>query len=388
MKKIIVIKGNSQYGTLRVGTDDLVREFRELGINVTVVDRQNEDDWKNLPNILDASYDAVFSMQMVALKAKILVEKCKGDSFKNIKYICICADHPLYANYWLKQVKDKNSFCMLLADRNHKKYIDEFYPNIKTIVHGTTIGSALSEIKAYKSRTIDVFFGGTYFDVENEWENIEQLEDADKVIAKKVIPIILDNTGMTLEAAVKSIVSEYDIEEFRELMERLMPVDRYIRGFYRNEWLMALARAGIKLSIFGNGWDKSLVKTCENVTVIEGEATLEQGMYYMADSKMILNIMPWSRNGLHDRIINAMLVGAICVTNSNERVNELFSDKEIVAYPLDQIENVIARVKYLLANEEEAEKISALALKRAHKDFSVQKYAQRIVECIDEVTER
>ena len=82
----------------------------------------------------------------------------------------------------------------------------------------------------------------------------------------------------------------------------------------------------------------------------------------------MLNCMPWFKDGSHERIYNAMLNGAICVTDESKYLKEQFiHGQNIVFYELNDIPSLVENIKYLLSHSEVAEKIALKGYCIAHE---------------------
>ena len=73
-------------------------------------------------------------------------------------------------------------------------------------------------------------------------------------------------------------------------------------------------------------------------TVLEGTAGFEELSGIYRNSKMVLNIMPWFRNGTHDRIPAGMFAGAAVITDHSRYLDEIAEkdgiDSGIVFYDI------------------------------------------------------
>ena len=87
--KILFAKGNSQYGALRDYADLLIQKMKEDKHEVVVVDRAVPGEWEKVTDIVDDSFDIVFSLQAVAYKVKCKLDEC-GIKYDGITYVCVC----------------------------------------------------------------------------------------------------------------------------------------------------------------------------------------------------------------------------------------------------------------------------------------------------------
>ncbi len=124
----------------------------------------------------------------------------------------------------------------------------------------------------------------------------------------------------------------------------------YVRFTTRGEAVRALADADIKVNVFGGGWDQLECKKPENLNV--GNSLDSVGcLKKLCQSKISLNVMPWFRDGAHDRIFNSMLNGALCLTDSSVYLDEILKDRENCRmYSTADIEALPDMVYGLLAN--------------------------------------
>lgn len=71
----------------------------------------------------------------------------------------------------------------------------------------------------------------------------------------------------------------------------------------------------------------------------------------IADARISLNVMPWFKDGTHDRVFTAMLQHTLSLTDDSGYLRENFTDKkELVFYSLEKREELPELVKKLLEN--------------------------------------
>lgn len=72
----------------------------------------------------------------------------------------------------------------------------------------------------------------------------------------------------------------------------------------------------------------------------------------LADAKVSLNVMPWFKDGAHDRVFNSILNGAVCVTDPSCYLEEELHEGEGVCYvALQDMDALPEKVKDLLQND-------------------------------------
>lgn len=381
--KILFAKGNSQYGALRDYADILIKELTLRGHQIVVVDRKKIGDWENVHNIIDGSFDIVFSLQVLAFKIKDILQQ-KGIEFPKLKYVSICGDHPIYIHYWLRKMEGCQNGYLLVNDKNQYSYLKKYYPDINSILFMSLFGSG-NNLKNYSERKYDVYFGGTYYNADKNYEIIQQYPEEQRNIAEAMIDYIKKNEGMTLQRALELVLEDrgmrLNINEFTDYLEQFSAIDMYMRGCYRNYFIESALKSNAVVTVCGNGWEQSPYIQYSNFNYIGNVEVMEDAYKNMSDSKIIINVMPWSFLCFHERIANILKCGAICLTNSNYLVEEVFSDGEdIITVGLNDGQKIEDTINYLLENEEYAKKIAMQGEIKGSSYFSLEEYCNQLEE--------
>lgn len=140
-------------------------------------------------------------------------------------------------------------------------------------------------------------------------------------------------------------------------------------SYYREKVIKTLVESGIKVTLYGTGWEVCDWIDNENLDY-RGRIAADDVIDVMNDSKIVLNTMTWFKDGTHDRVFNGMLAKAVAVTDSSIYMKENFSDDELIMFELEEINDLPARIKDLLNNDNKmqfiAEKGYDTALKIIH----------------------
>lgn len=121
---------------------------------------------------------------------------------------------------------------------------------------------------------------------------------------------------------------------------------------YRGELVESLIKSGVNVAAFGPGWPAGPC-TAEDSAEIFGSAKIILGIGYIGHSKKIVT--------LKQRDFDALFTGALYITSRNPDLEELLIDgKHIVYY--DNKQDMIEKVKYYLAHDEEREAIAHNAM--------------------------
>ncbi|MBD5520838.1 MAG: glycosyltransferase family 1 protein [Lachnospiraceae bacterium] len=267
----------------------------------------------------------------------------------------IVVDHPMYYHHFLEKVP--KDYHHISIDRNHEKYMERFFPEIKRGPFLPLAGTKLYPDKSYtpaEYRRYDVTMVGNYTPPSQFEKYITRIDDEYTEFYYGMIDDLLAHPMKTVEEVaeehIRREIPEVTHEELKMLMSKLTFIDLYVRFTTRGEAVRALADAGIKVNVFGGGWDQLECKKPENLIV--GNSLDSVGcLKKLCQSKISLNVMPWFRDGAHDRIFNSMLNGALCLTDSSAYLEEILKDKENCRiYSTADIEALPDMVYGLLAN--------------------------------------
>ena len=117
----------------------------------------------------------------------------------------------------------------------------------------------------------------------------------------------------------------------------MMYVDLSVRFHYRQLVIRMLADSGIKLNTYGSGYNYIECNHPENI-IMHGGVNSQKCLDMISQSKISLNVMPWFKNGIHDRIFNSCLNGAVSLSDSSIYIDELFTDRQnIILYDLNML---------------------------------------------------
>lgn len=381
---ILVIKERSQYDLLGVAADEISRELTKTGYKVIVLDLIDNDSIIKLLDYLNKeTIEFIYSFNAIALN----LQDVRGNyifNYYNIPMVTYLVDHPMY--HYNRLSSNYKNLHIATFDRENVQFLKTYYKSLKGTEFIPFLGFKGTQMKSYVDRDIDILFVGTYDNPDNVKKEISCLTGIFKVVAEQVIKILLKNTSLSLEKAMKiyfeNINFEISDEEFLELISIMTPVDKYIHVYFRDKVVRTVLDAGMKLAVYGDGWNNLKDDYQDNLIILNGtNADLKTGLDYMADAKIVLSVMPWSKGSIQANVTSTMLSGAISVTNPSIYINENLSDgKEIVFYSLDNIELLPSKISYLLEDEKIAVEIAKAGMSKAKSIYSVQNFVQNIIK--------
>ena len=102
---------------------------------------------------------------------------------------------------------------------------------------------------------------------------------------------------------------------------------------------------------------------------MEGPTDTEGCLNALANAKISLNVMPWFKDGAHDRVYSAMCNGALCLTDPSRFMREdLLEGENVIFYSLKEYEKLPDRICQLLSQEGKREKIAEGGKEHAMKN--------------------
>ena len=384
VKNILFIQGLSQYGAMNAYIDEMEEACLQLGYNTLCLDMTSDLFEVRLKNALDTlQFDAVMVCNGILLDWNGIREEIRKKIPIYITYLC---DHPSGLISRL-QYADDHTF-VFVCDEEHKEYIDCYMPFIKHSCFVPLAGSFVRNQVKYEKRTKDVVFTGSYQDPKNYRKTqCIKFKGAMQQFLDFMLNLIIQEPSLSQEEVLKIGLQNYgikvDMQQFQDLMFSIQCVDMYARLFYRDAVLRALVDNGIKVEVFGNGWENFDVEHRENLVINSGNSYV--ALKAVADAKISLNVMPWFKAGFQERIATAMLNGAVALTDGSKYIEENLCDgKQLIVYSLENLNKLPNKVKELLNNTEKAAQIAAEGQNYA---INHAQWIHRVIQMLDFVNE-
>lgn len=363
-KTLLFIQGI--YDTIDLFIAAFSQAFEQLGCTCHAIDTRDEvEPAIQIKKILEEEHiDGVITFNNIGYNLSFTEGKNVWEE-QHIPYFNILMDHPFHYSYPLEHAPATSVvFC---TDKNHIDYLHRFYPHIKQVdfmphagmeaditkhakagnCHLCFDGSAYHP--AMEERSIDVLYAGglSKYVAEGLVPDLGEITEFDAfTLTQEVLSDLMQHPEQTTEYAIESYLSslgkEYTDRELRHWITELRFIDSYATSFYREQAVRILVENGMKVAVFGGGWDQC--EWAENPNLLYGGKVLApQVLELMNHSKIVLNTMTWYKNGIHDRIINGMLAKSVVVTDESEYLKEEFlkKDKEnLGTFQLTQIEKL------------------------------------------------
>lgn len=390
MKKILLLKGQSGYNVLRVAIDHIALSIKEQGYDCFVLDLYDSKSEAELFNcIMNEEVEFIFTFNAILLEVQNVCNLLQKFDIPVITYL---VDNPIY--HLQRFYSTYNNLNVATFDRENAGLLRTYFPFLKQNKFIPFFGFSATSKQIYQDRSIDVLFVGTYVDPKSLKEQIDKLDGIFKTVANNVIDILLKNTELSLDKALRRYLLQINFEieqdEFLDLMSQIKLVDQYVRNYFRDKVIRKVLDAGITLHTYGSGWEILKTEYPSNLITLSGEeANLMTGIELMGDAKIVLSVMPWFKDCIQDRIISTMLNGAISLTDSSKYMEEnLVDGEEIVFYSLDQLELLPETINQLLLDDGKAAQIASNGEEKARTNYSLSIFGENIVEFAYEAVDR
>ncbi|MDD6571649.1 MAG: glycosyltransferase, partial [Thermoflexaceae bacterium] len=169
-------------------------------------------------------------------------------------------------------------------------------------------------------------------------------------------------------------------KEFHALEYIMRPLDLYQRAYMRTHIIDNLLKSGIEVTVVGAGWNEYNGEGKEHLHILSSSGIdIDQTIKLMGDSKIVINntnIM----DGLHERILSAMLAQSVCVTNSYNLLNNFFqNNRDFITYSLDELELLPNIISAILADSQKSEQIAKNGYQAALKSHTWVHRGEQIV---------
>ena len=158
-------------------------------------------------------------------------------------------------------------------------------------------------------------------------------------------------------------------------------LDMYNRTYFRGETVRTLVDNGVRVHVFGKGWENLKVKHPENLILNGRQLDSAECVKIIRNTKIALNTMPWFKDGAHDRIFTAMLNKAVSLTDGSIYLKERFCDgKDLAFYELEHLDALPEQVLSMLGHPKKMKEIIEYSYERALREDTWANRAERLRE--------
>ena len=370
IKRIVMMEGGVE--TLSYFSHQMAGEFQKLGYAVFFYDlKQEESSAGKLRKFIRPRETVLVTFNFQGL------EKEAGVYREGIGYLwdtyhipCynIAADHPYFYDDRLKDLPEK--YRHISIDRRQKAYFEEFYPEYVSRgflpLAGTGLRQGEDEAKTGKAGAqgdaeqavpcYDVILTGNYTKLSFFEPYINWINEEYAAFYRGIIDDLLEHPACTVEevalAHCEREMGKEPNDQLRIALHKMIFIDLYVRNYWRGKAVRTLVNAGIPVHVVGKGWEELEDVRHPECLKLHPQTASVTCLEMLADAKVSLNVMPWFKDGAHDRVFNSILNGAVCVTDPSCYLEEELHEGEGVCYvALQDMDALPEKVKDLLQND-------------------------------------
>jgi Uncharacterized protein conserved in bacteria len=361
-KRLVLFQG--ELDTLNLFSEQLKQGFLELGYEVFDFDLQQSARSLGLLHEYMQSGPVTAMIAFNSLFFGMTIPS--GENMwevLEISCVNILVDHPYWYHNMLMRMPATG--IVLCIDRSHMDYVNRFYPNIPSngfLAHGGT--SLCASHKPVKERGTDVLYAGSLYAGYIKQPDLSGWKFPARQICDRSIEYLLFHPEETIENVIEKQLQLAGIclsdEELRLFISSCVHIERIVSSHYRERIVGSVARAGISLQLYGDGWEKCDWVGLPNVHY-GGRVAPEKILERMEDSKIVLNTLPWFRDGSHERVFNAMLCGAVAVSETSRYLEEVLPPDTWVSFDLsdESISALSGEINNLLSDENRLQQIAS-----------------------------
>ena len=390
--------GDICYNSLDVFTLQLASALRGIGCEVDILEVHGNKGYseKLIEMFEKRHYDAAISFNSAGEGSlKFKNGEYLFDHYK-IPYLLYLIDHPM--DHIEKILDSGRYFHTICIDRDHVEYLKKGFPAKSECFFALPGGIAPStetdiSHDAFEKRKYSLVFTGSRTDLNEVGKKIDNISPALKNIAFKLLELLLSCRHLNMEQALDIILKDTGINasdtEAAAMEAMLNSVNIYARAYVREEAVRFIMASGFPFDIFGTGWDSVAEESAGNVTVHKPVSYGDIPELYL-QSKLVLNVMPWFKNGSHDRIPMAMLAGAVAMTDHSRLLDEWFlKDKEngkrLVFYDIEHPEMLPEMITDVLSDDKKLSGIAGRGYEYAVKNLTWKKTAEDVIDIVRKV---
>lgn len=371
IRKIIFIKNAVE--TLGYFSEQIALELERNGYETCFIDYERMyESMDAMLHFLEREETAFVTFNFIGLRGEAVFQTESGCSIwqeENLPILNILVDHPLYYHSCLKEAGERmRVFCV---DREHVGYVRRFYPGVKVEFlplagnelfvsqkdgeHGIhrTHCEDVPEPVLYVQRTFDLVFAANYVSMEMLEKKLKALDEDYRIFYRRITEDLIADPAQSVDAVmerhIRNELGAVPEEQLCAAMSGMIWIDLFVRSYFREKVVQTLADAGIIVRVFGADWEKIHCKKPQNVRTSGGKVNSAACVQAMRDARIALNVMPWFKDGAHDRVFTAMLQGTAVLTDDSRYLREECRDGEnICFYSLRALQQLPDQVVSLL----------------------------------------
>lgn len=389
--RFVLLKGESQYGSLRLHIDQFGEALRQQGHDAQIIDLTAPGGLGTLNATLAEPPDCYFGIGGVGSDYQTADGRSVYDAL-GVVYATMHVDHPVYHPARVTAKIRRNVAFFL--DRSHVQFVAAWpaardnFATVGFLPPGANEapGQVDTSDEAFARRDIPLLFTGTYRGPPvEEWAPWP--ESPAKDITAEVAARMVADGRLPLLDALTLALADRGAQLSSELFEQFLPLVQFSQSFaeayHRNALLHTLGRAGVPLHVYGNGW-APLAELYPSFAY-GGVGSFEETLRLLRRARVVLSTNNGFVSGGHERVFTAMCGGAAVFGEGSRYYAEAFEDgREIVTFDWNQLAAIPARLQALADDAPAAAAIARAGHERAMAEHRWAHRAARVVEAVEQ----
>lgn len=391
-KKIIIFGNNSRHPAVSPMAEELFRSFELLGKDMIYCDCRDSDSVNFSLACMErgeVAFGIGYNDGGMSWR-----QRNGGTLFTyemyDIPHVSILLDMPYNRSLSGPELPCAKHICAVM-DKSAYEYFQYVYPNKADKIFFLPLAGMSAEGEQ------DIFAVDKKYDVAYvacPWmyglfsEGIERPWHSNNT--HTYIASILDDTADYLEAspenilpALKLVLREKGFEGeayLRKMLPYCWDLLRYIKTWRRIKGLEFLVKNDITADVFGDGWDK--VPFADKLR-LHGRVSYEESLHIYANSKILFQDQGEFNYGANDRAFNAMMNGAVLVTEYSRYLDDTFvNGQDLFMYDWQNGERQVQVIHELLQDECRKAAVAVNAYGKAIRFHTWRNRAHRILEAV------
>lgn len=386
--RILYVIGASQYDSTALFMMEMAEQMQAAGWQADLLDGRIEEGYEQRrEQVIQKQYDVIFTINgMILEEDSVLGETLLRN--EDVIYCTYLMDHPLI--HYQRLRTSYPAVFVLSPDRYHTVYTDRYLSNIWGTAFLPHAGCQYSGTSIpYQERTIDLSFMGSYIPPEQIRQQFRDYPEEMGLLLGTTADILIREPERTLEDAVLTCFAQYGVtlqeSEMPAVLAEFRIVDRYIRSYFRDTVIRTLVDAGICVDVYGDGWEQFVTEAGDCLR-IHPAVSYEESLAIISDSRISLNIMPWFKDGSHDRVFTAMLNGALCLTDGSAYLEEELRETEnVYFYSLKGLKYLPTKIRRILSDTERSAAVAAAGRKLAQEKHTWAHRAEEVMDYLEQL---
>jgi len=357
--KLILFKGGVE--TQEYFSLELAKTFKVIGYDIFLYDLLNDEcSYHLLTDFCKNGNVVMFTFNFNGIAGEKYLYRDDSSNFwdeHNIPCFNMVVDHPFYYHQYIE--KTPRIYYQISIDRFHEAYMKRYFPGVGLggfLPLGGTHLETGEPLIPIKERPIDIVFTGNYTRPDTFDKFIAHLDQEYIDFYQSILQELIANPSLRLEDLaedkLKEELGQLSDAQLKSCYKNMIFIDLSVRFHFRALAVKELVDNGFRVNVFGAGWDALACKHPENI-ISAGGVNSRKCLEVINQSKISLNVMPWFKDGAHDRIFNSMLNGAVSLSDDSIYLREQFCDyKDIKFFNLAHIDNIPNIVEGILKNDD------------------------------------